>query len=116
MAIMATTAKASLTSHRSTSSTRPAGLLQRLLHRRDRGGGEQARLMGMGRMADDAGDDGQAQAPCATLSRVITRAAAPSVIEEALAAVIVPSLAKAGFRSGSSPASALQRLFVLARP
>src|SRR3954471_12863446 len=33
-------------------------------------------------------------------SRIITRAAAPSLIDEALAAVIVPSLAKAGFRVG----------------
>ena len=43
----------------------------------------------------------------ATLSRVITRAAAPSLIEEALAAVMVPSLAKAGFRVGILAGSAL---------
>ncbi len=36
----------------------------------------------------------------ATLSRVITRAAAPSLIEDALAAVMVPSLEKAGFNVG----------------
>ena len=36
----------------------------------------------------------------ATLSRVMTRAAAPSEIELALAAVMVPSFEKAGFRVG----------------
>ena len=36
----------------------------------------------------------------ATLARVITSAAAPAEMEEALAAVIVPSLAKAGFSVG----------------
>ena len=43
----------------------------------------------------------------ATLSRVITRAAAPSLMEEALAAVMVPSLAKAGFSVGILSGSAL---------
>ena len=42
----------------------------------------------------------------ATLSRVSTRAAAPSEMELALAAVIVPSLAKAGLRVGILAGSA----------
>jgi hypothetical protein len=40
-------------------------------------------------------------------ARVRTKAAAPSLIEEALAAVIVPSLAKAGLRLGILEASPL---------
>ncbi len=48
------------------------------------------------------------------LALVITRAAAPSEMEEALAAVIVPSLAKAGRRRGILAGSALGRLLVLA--
>ena len=40
-------------------------------------------------------------------SRIITRAAAPSEIDEALAAVMVPSLAKAGRRVGILAGSAL---------
>ena len=42
------------------------------------------------------------RSPCAaaTLARVITKAAAPSEMDEALAAVIVPSLAKAGLSEG----------------
>ena len=42
----------------------------------------------------------------ATEARVITSAAAPSEIEEALAAVIAPSLAKAGFSVGILAGSA----------
>ncbi|MNV77986.1 hypothetical protein D3C71_1714510 [compost metagenome] len=43
----------------------------------------------------------------AVLSRVMTRAAAPSEIEEALAAVMAPSLVKAGRRVGILAGSAL---------
>jgi hypothetical protein len=63
MGAMATTAKASLISNRSTSATRPADLLQQLLHGADRGGGEPLRLLRMGGMADDAGERLQAGAP-----------------------------------------------------
>ena len=43
---------------------RPAGLGQSLLHGRDRRGGEEARLMGVGGVTGDAGDNFQAQALC----------------------------------------------------
>ena len=89
-----------MTSNRSTSSTFQPAFFSSLLDRADRGGGEQARLLGVGGVADDAGDGFMPQLLGATLSRVITRAAAPSLIELALAAVIVPSLRKAGFRVG----------------
>jgi hypothetical protein len=49
----------------------------------------------------------------ATLWRVSTSAAAPSEIDEALAAVIVPSLAKAGLEVGIFRGVALGGLLVL---
>ena len=105
MAIMATTAKASLTSKRSTSSTlQPA---------RSRA----CRMAGTGAVVKSPGSWAWAPWPAmratgvrprrsAVEARISTRAAAPSEIEEALAAVIAPSLAKAGFRVGILAGSA----------
>jgi hypothetical protein len=41
----------------------PAGLLEQLLQRADRRGGEQVRLLRVGGVADDLGDRRQAQLP-----------------------------------------------------
>ena len=64
-----TTAKASLTSHRSTSLDLPAGLLQQLLDRADRRGGEPVRLLRVRGVADDARERLAAQALGASISR-----------------------------------------------
>src|SRR5690606_2349185 len=106
-AIIATTAKASLISKRSTSSTDQPARFSAFC------------TAGTGAVVKSAGS--WAWAPCpttrattfrpsfsATEARVITRAAAPSLIEEALAAVIAPSLAKAGFRLGIFAGSAFR--------
>ena len=61
MAIIATTAKASLTSKRSTSSTLQPARASALRIAGTGRGGEQARLMGVGAVAGDAGDRRQAQ-------------------------------------------------------
>ena len=99
LAIIATTAKASLTSNRSMSDAdQPAFSIA-------------FRIANTGAVVNRAGAwacaawlttraiGGDAE-PSGTLARVITRAAAPSEIDEALAAVIVPSFEKAGFSVG----------------
>ncbi len=106
MAIIATTAKASFTSQRSTSSARQPAR------------SSAARMAGTGAVVKRPGS--WAWAPCATiratgvrprrsavLSRIITSAAAPSEMEEAFAAVIAPSLAKAGLSVGILAGSAV---------
>ena len=90
----------------------PAGLRERLGDRADRGGGELGRLVGVGGVAHDRGATGLRPSLSATLWRVRTSAAAPSEIDEALAAVIVPSLAKAGFSVGIFAGVALGGLLV----
>ena len=57
--------------------------------------------------ADDAGDRLDTSL-AAVLSRISTRAAAPSLIEAELAAVIVPSFLNAGFRPGILSSLALK--------
>ena len=94
------TAKASLISNRSTFDVQPA-FGQHLLDRTDRVRWEQGRLLGVRGVADDAGDRLEAElSACEALIRTI--AAAPSEIDEELAAVTVPSLPlKAGFSVGT---------------
>ena len=87
--------------------------LQRLLHGRNGGCGEKGRVRGRGRRGLITLAITFRPSFLATDSRVITKAAAPSEIEEALAAVMVPSLEKAGFRVGILAGSAFQGLFVL---
>ena len=69
--------------------------------------------MGVGAVAGDPGD-GLRPRRSAVEARIITSAAAPSEIDEALAAVIAPSLAKAGFSVGILAGIGLQRLLVVA--
>ena len=99
MAIIGTTAKASLISHRSTSSTDQPAFFSAFC------------MAGTGAVVNRPGSWAWAEwltmratigrpSALATLSRVMTTAAAPSEIEAEDAAVIVPSLAKAGFRLG----------------
>jgi hypothetical protein len=71
---------------------RPAGLGQQFLHGADRGGREQRRCMGVGLVADDAGDWRQARASRPARRASAPCAAAPSEIDEELAGVTVPSL------------------------
>ncbi len=105
MAAMATTAKASLTSNRSTSPT-----LQPALSRAFFTAGIGAVVNSAGSWAWAAWETMRATTVKPSLSatdwRVTTRAAAPSEIDEALAAVMVPSGAKAGRRVGILAGSA----------
>jgi hypothetical protein len=97
--IMATAANASFTSNRSTSATLQPALANTF---RIAGTGAVVNLAGSWAWAAWATMRACTFSPCAlaTLWRVSTNAAAPSLIEEALAAVMVPSLAKAGFSVG----------------
>ena len=98
-AIIATTANASFTSNRSTSSTAHPAFSCTL---RIAGTGAVANFAGSWAWAAVATTVAMIGKPCAsaTLRRVIINAAAPSETEEALAAVIVPSLTKAGLSDG----------------
>ena len=98
MAAMVTTANASLISYRSTSLRLPSELLQHLLDRADRSGGEPLGLLRVAGVGEHPRQRLQAAALAAASPLISTSAAAPSEIEEELAAVTVPSLAKAGFR------------------
>ncbi len=74
----------------------PAGLLQRRARGRDRAGAHDRRIdAGMG-PRHDAGQRLEARAWRPRLAFISTTAAAPSLMPEALAAVTVPSLSKAG--------------------
>ena len=86
-------------------------MLSTLLDRADRGDGEFRRLVGVGGGGDDARDRLEALSS-ATVWRVRTTAAAPSEIDELVAAVIVPSLAKAGFSVGILSGLAVAGRFV----
>src|SRR5665213_3028649 len=99
MAIIATTAKASLTSHRSTS---PALQPARFSALRIAGTGAVVNSPGAWAWAAWAAIRASGVRPrvSAVEARIRTIAAAPSEIEEALAAGIAPSLAKACFWVG----------------
>ncbi len=110
---MATTANASLTSNRSTSPTLQPARASAFF------------IAGTGAVVNWPGSWAWAPWPAmraigvrpsasAVEARISTSAAAPSEIEEALAAVIAPSLAKAGFSAGILRRVGLQRLLVVA--
>ena len=113
IAIMATQAKASLTSNRSTSPTRPAGLVERLAHRADRGGGEHAPAHGRGAAWATMRATGLRPSRSATLWRVITIAAAPSEIERGVGGGDRAVLGEGGLQRRDLGGVALGRLLVL---
>ena len=80
--------------------------------RADRGGGEFRRLVRVGGVATIRAT-GLRPSLSATLWRVSTSAAAPSLIDEEFAAVIVPSLANAGLQLRDLLGIALGRLLVV---
>ena len=92
-------AKASLASTRSRSLTVQPALLQRLAGGGDRAGAHDRRVDAGGRPGDDAGERREA-ARLASAALITTSAAAPSLMPEALPAVTVPSLEKAGLELG----------------
>ena len=101
-------AKASLASTRSRSSTFQPAFLQRRARRRDRAGAHDRGIDAGLRPGHDARQ--RRHAALGGLARLIsTTAAAPSLMPEALAAVTVPSLSKAGrslaiaFQRGAVP-------------
>ena len=81
IAAIATTAKASLISKRSTVAVRPAGLVEQLAHRADRRGGEQAGRVRRGSRGRRSRASGVRPRFSASLARISTSAAAPSEIE-----------------------------------
>ena len=99
MKTIGTTAKASFTSHRSTSSTAQPTLLSR-----SRTAGTGAVVNHFGACAHVACPTMRARAvnpwACAALSEASTKAAAPSDMDEAFAAVTVPPLRNAGLSKG----------------
>ena len=100
IAAMATTAKASLISKRSTVRASSRSCRAAFFMRRTGAVVNMLGSCGVGRMRDDAGERRQRRASRRSLSRIRTSAAAPSEIEHELAAVTVPSLRKAGFSVG----------------
>ena len=96
---MATQANASLTSNRSTSATLQPALSSTFWIA---GTGAEVNFSGSCACAACATTRAIGCLPsfCATLSRVSTSAAAPSLIDELVAAVIVPSFAKAALSCG----------------
>ena len=74
---------------------RPAGLLQRVAGGRERARAHDRRVDAGRRPAGDAGERGRPRL-WASASVISTRAAAPSLIPDALPAVTVPSFLKAG--------------------
>ena len=114
MAIIATTAKASLTSKRSTSSDLPASALERPPHRRDRGGGELAGRVGV---RGGVGDHPRHRLQAEALGRGGAhhhqrREAAPSEIEAAFAAGDRPVLGEGRAQGRDFRRIGLQRLLV----
>ena len=99
MAIIGTMAKASLTSHRSTSSGVQPAFFSAFCRAKT---GAVVNRLGSWAWAAWATTRAMGVRPRAWAVdwRIITRAAAPSEMEAAEAAVIVPSLPKAGFRLG----------------
>ena len=95
-----TTAKASLTSHRSTSSTLQPVLASSLCDGADRRGGEPVRAPAHAWRGRRCGPAACSPARLAVDSRIITSAAAPSLMDELEAAVMVPSFLKAGLSVG----------------
>ena len=82
---------------------RPAGLLQRHAAGRDRPGAHDRRIDAGGRPGDDARQRLQAALLRPRLAVISTTAAAPSLMPEALPAVTVPFLSKAGRSFGQRP-------------
>ena len=80
----------------------PAGLFERLAGSRDRAGSHDGRIDAGGGPGDDAGERCQAALRRFRLAVISTTAAAPSLMPDALPAVTVPSLEKAGFNLPSA--------------
>ena len=74
----------------------PAGLLQRLARGRDRAGAHDRRIDAGGRPGGDARERRRGRASRLPRRSSARRAAAPSLMPEALPAVTVPSFSKAG--------------------